>query len=259
MENNLLSVIIVTWNSMQTIQECLDSVYCQEQVQLEVIVVDNGSTDGSREFIIENYPGIKTIFNDRNLGYSRSNNQGIETSKGDYIVLLNADAILKDDCLYNFFVSIKEDPGVGSISGKILKLDGSRKIIDPTGIVLNRKKFSPSDRGEGLPDEGQYNKKEYIFGASGAAAFYSKKMLENIRVNNEIFDEDFFSYYEDLDLAWRAQLYGWKCLYVPEAVVYHLRKGPKAQNKKIYIHSFKNRYLCYIKNESTRMEISWYC
>ncbi|OGL48710.1 MAG: hypothetical protein A2161_05460, partial [Candidatus Schekmanbacteria bacterium RBG_13_48_7] len=235
---------------METIKDCMDSVYNQKNVLFEIIVVDNGSTDGSIEYLKSNYPAVKIISNNNNLGYSKANNQGIAVAKGDYLLLLNSDALLTPDCMNRFLSSIKEDSQVGSVSGKVLRMNGSMNIIDSTGIILNRKKFSPADRGEGETDVGQYNNKEYIFGVSGAAAFYSRKMLENVRVNNEIFDEDFFAYYEDLDLAWRAQIFGWKCLYIPDALIYHLRKGPKAQNRMVYIHSFKNRYLCYIKNDT---------
>lgn len=253
MQTDLITVIIVTWNSMETIKDCLNSVFRQKDVDFEVVVVDNGSTDGSLEFIKEHYPLARTIRNTRNLGYSHANNQGVNIANGEYITLLNADAILSDKCLARLLAAIKHHPDVGSVSGKVLRINGmyqvKNHVIDSTGIVLNRKKFSPADRGEGQPDNGQYDHREYIFGVSGAAAFYSRKMLENIRINNEIFDEDFFSYYEDLDLAWRAQLFGWKCLYEPSAVIYHARKGPKSQNKMIYAHAFKNRYLCYIKND----------
>ena len=141
---------------------------------------------------------------------------------------------------------------VGMVSGKLYKKFeyGTSKILDTTGIVMNY--MFPSDRGENNLDNGEYNKCEYIFGASGAAPLYRKEMLEDIKVGDEYFDEDFFIYVEDVDLSWRAQLYGWKCIYTPYAIAYHERGATRVADKQIkksyYALGYRNRYLAILKN-----------
>ena len=143
--------------------------------------------------------------------------------------------------------------------GKLLGLNAdltipSQPVFDSTGIYFtsNLRHF---DRGSQVPDTGQYEQQEYVFGATGAACLYRRKMMDDIALNGEYFDNDFFAYREDADLAWRAQLYGWKCLYMPKAVAYHVRhvlpEKRSALPALINMHSVKNRWLMRIKNITT--------
>jgi len=140
-------------------------------------------------------------------------------------------------------------PEAGSASGKLLRLDG--KTIDSTGIIMLRGQRH-LDRGAEQPDTGQFEKPEEIFGPSGAAAMYRRKALEDVAIEGQYFDEDFFAYREDADLAWRCRLYGWTSIYVPTAVALHRRRvTPERRGelpKEINYHSVKNRFLLRLNN-----------
>ena len=244
------SIVILNWNSFNFLPKCINSILTQSYFPHEIIVIDNGSEDNSVEYIKTNFPDIKIIINSKNLGYSAGNNIGIRKSTGNWIVVLNADTEIDPDFLTNISGNIKTNEKVGSISGKILR--DREGTIDSTGIVLNKRRLSPYDRGENEKDQGQFDKAEYIFGPSGAAAVYKRDALEDAAINEEYFDESFFAYYEDVDLAWRLQWRGWKSWYCPDAKVYHFRQGPFVKNRKIFRRAFANRYLIYVKNECWR-------
>ena len=244
----LVSIVVVTWNSEETVSACLDSILAQDWPRLETLVIENGSRDRTRA-ILEPYEGIRTVLCDRNRGFALACNIGIGLSQGDYVLLLNADTVLAADFLTKIVPELRARPEVGSATGKILRTGGGPTRIDSTGIILNRCLFSPCDRGEGMKDVGQYDGLDNVFGPTGAAALYRRLALEDVRINGEYLDEDFFAYYEDVDLAWRMQLRGWESIYVPEALVWHRRKGPRAQPVMVAARSFCNRYFCYVKNE----------
>ena len=180
-------------------------------------------------------------------------------SKGEYILCLNQDIVLDKDFIKNAVEAMKMGEKIGAVQGKLLKIQNP--IIDTTGLLMfkNRRVVA---RGQGEKDKGQYKKGE-VFGVDGAAPLYRRKALEDIKVNNEYFDKDFFMYKEDVDLAWRLQLYGWKIIYQPKAIAYHPRTaGEKAVKNYVSIaierrklsefakyHSFKNDRLMRIKNE----------
>jgi len=178
----------------------------------------------------------------------------------DYVLVLNPDVILDPRFLEILIREMDSDAKAGSATGKLLRQSeaasparrsSDKKILDTTGIYMtpSQRHF---DRGSGELDIGLYDKAEYVFGASGAAALYRHAMLEDIRQGNEYFDESFFAYREDVDLAWRAQWRGWRCLYIPEAKGYHARRVlPENRSSlpaAINLHSFKNRFLLRIKN-----------
>lgn len=241
------SIIIPVFNSEKVLPECLESLAVQTHPPLEIILVDNGSTDDGVRNAQQRWPDLKVIRNEENQGYAGGCNQGIRKVSGDYTLLLNDDARLDRFFLENAEKAFEEHPEAGSVSGKVYRAE--KPILDSTGIMLQKRKFSPSDRGENEEDRGQYNQEQYVFGPSGAAACYRTAALEDARIGDEYLDEDFFAYYEDVDLSWRLQLLGWRCLYRPDAVAFHDRKGPERKDRRIYVRSFANRYLCYIKNE----------
>ena len=244
-----ISIIIVTYNSIGFIENCLESISKQAYKGFEIIVVDNDSQDKTIEFIKRKYPQIGLIENKQNKGFPFACNQGIKVAKGKYILTLNSDVILENDFLYRIKKAM-DDAGldVGMISPKLLWAK-DKKIIDCTGIVLSwMRKFY--GRGRGEVDEGQYACESEIFGPCAAAALYKREMLEDIKISGEYFDSDFFLLIEDFDLVWRAKNRGWKALYTPEAVCYHVRNISGMKNKYIQYLCFRNRYFLILKNES---------
>ena len=161
------------------------------------------------------------IYNDRNVGFAAGQNQAIRAAKGEWLLCLNPDVMLADDFVSRLVEAGAAHPEAGSICGKLLRWDpGSEphqtRIIDSTGIYFTRN-MRHLDRGAEEADNGQYDRAQYVFGATGAAAMFRRSFVEAVSVDGEFFDEDFFSYREDADLAWRAQVMGWKCLYTPAA------------------------------------------
>lgn len=222
----LISVIVVNWNGAKFLKNCLDSILNQSYRDLEILVIDNTSEDESIQIIRENYPQIRLISNSENRGYCKGCNQGIQLTTGTYILILNPDTILTSDFVKNLMVTAERDSQIGMVAGKLLRFD--QVTLDTTGQFL-RWNLTPLERGYGNKDVGQFNTSGYIFSTCGAAAFYKRAMLEAIKIKGECFDESFFTYYEDLDLGWRAQLFGWKCYYNSEAVAYHYRGGGLSQ------------------------------
>jgi len=241
-----ISIILVTYNSGEHLESCLDSVFAQDFKDYEVIVVDNASADNTK-LILKKYPNVELIENQKNYGLSKALNQGIILSNGRYILCLNDDTELKNSFLSNAFKAIESKDSIGAVQPKVLKPDG--KYIDTAGIYLSflRRFF---DIGKGRIDAGEFNREKYIFGACAAAALYKKEALETIKQGKEYFDEDFFYLVEDVDLAWRMQRRGWRTLYFPDAICLHIGGVSRSKNKFIQYLSMRNRYLMLIKNES---------
>jgi len=245
----LVSVIIVTWNNVDEVVACLESVESQSHRPIEIIVIDNASHDGTADVVAKDFPHVQLHRNKTNAGFSRGCNQGIDRAKGDFILFLNPDATLTPRYVEVLLAGLDSDPSAGSAGGKIYLEATDPKWLDSTGILLDKARWHPHDRGHGQVDNGQYNRQEQVFGITAAAALYRRQTLEECRIDGEIFDEDFFAYYEDVDLAWRAQLMGWHALYVPEAVAYHPRRGPETHSSRIDILANRNRYLLFLKND----------
>ena len=254
----MVSVLIVTWNSAQFLEKCLASIDCQEYRDLEVVVVDNASTDVTRELLRSREATWQVIYNSKNVGFAAGQNQAIRVARGDWLLCLNPDVLLAEDFISRLLEAVSLHPEAGAVSGKLLRWDPQgeverSRIIDSTGIYFTRN-MRHLDRGAEERDEGQYDRVQWVFGATGAAAMFRRPFVEAVAVDGEVFDEDFFSYREDADLAWRAQLMGWKCLYVPAAVAWHVRRVTPGRRKQlpheINWHSVKNRFLMRGKNAS---------
>lgn len=213
----MISVVILNFNGKRYLEKCLSSLESQTYRDFEVIVVDNASSDGSVDFLEAQFPWVRIIENEKNLGFAGGTNSGIRRAEGEYILTLNNDTQVDRRFLECLVGPMQSDKGVGMCAAKMLLPDGR---INSTGICLSRS-GAAWDRGMFESDRGQYNSHEEIFGACAGAALYRKEMLREIG----LFDEDFFLYMEDVDLAVRAKLAGWKCIYVPEAVVYHHHGG----------------------------------
>jgi GT2 family glycosyltransferase len=218
LESPLISVVVLNWNGDRIVEECLMSLRTQSYHPVEIIVVDNASTDGSADLIKMRFREVKLIVNDRNLGYGGGNNVGIQASHGKYIMILNNDARIDPDCIKELKRSIEKDKRYGACASKIL-LDGKGNLLDAAGITIYRDGLSIG-RGR-LENADRYQREEEVFFASGCACLLRKEMLDDIG----LFDEDFFAYADDTDMGWRAQLAGWKCIYNPKAIVYHLHSA----------------------------------
>ncbi|HET7529293.1 MAG TPA: glycosyltransferase family 2 protein [Candidatus Saccharimonadales bacterium] len=209
-------VVIPNWNGADRIRACLGSLKGQSRAH-QVVVVENGSTDNSAEIIEKEYPDTILIRHDRNKGFAGGVNAGIKYAieqNGEYVALLNNDAVADKDWLKRLVDFLDGNPQAGIATCKILESGG--REIDSTGETYTIWGL-PFARGRGQEDKGQFDNSDLVFGASGGASLYRIKMLKEIG----LFDEDFFAYYEDVDISFRAQLSGWKVAYVPQAIVYH--------------------------------------
>lgn len=281
MARPLVSVIILSYNSRRYIRHCLDTLLAQDYSNTEILVIINGSDDGSKELVKSNYwrhKKIKILEPGENLWFSRGNNYGIGQSRGEYILTLNQDTVLEPSFMSQLVAAMQKDSSLGSVTGKLLHykfdIDSKTKILDSTGMEIFKTR-RVIDRGQWERDRGQYDKDTEVFGASGAAAMYRRSALEDVKIaivggRFEYFDEDFIAYKEDVDLAWRLQLRGYKCRYIPGAVVYHGRTIGRSwpsqvirfvlnrfrQPRIVRKLSFKNHYLMMIKNEVP--EVFWW-
>jgi GT2 family glycosyltransferase len=211
-----IAAVIENHNGKETLRACLNSLVLQEQKHT-VIVVENGSTDGSLEYIRKNYPKVQLVVNKRNLGFAGGVNSGIRVAMEqgyDYVALLNNDAVADKEWLQHLVQAIEKDKNAGIVTSKIVSSDGGH--IDSTGDMYTVWGL-PYPRGRGEFVSKQYDQDTNIFAASGGASIYRVSMLEEIG----LFDDDFFAYYEDVDISFRAQLAGWKVKYAPKAIAYH--------------------------------------
>src|SRR5579871_4080214 len=255
-DNERVSVTIVTYNSGRFIKRCLESVLAQRYADKEIIVVDNASTDGTVDILEQFEDRCRIIYNDENIGFAGAQNQAIRASNGDWVLTLNPDVLLLPNFIQALVDAGQFDARIGSVCGKLLTILASfdlpeKPLVDSTGIY-----FTPMlrhlDRGSQEVDKGHYLNHEYVFGATAAAALYRRRMIEDASIGDEFFDPDFFVYREDADVAWRAQLMGWRCIYTPHARGYHVRNvlpgNRRALPAVINMHSVKNRFLMRMKN-----------
>jgi GT2 family glycosyltransferase len=244
--DNLVSVIILNWNGGSYIRQCLDSVLAQDYRNLEIIVVDNASEDGSQDIVRKNYRDVVIVQNQQNLGFSAGNNVGMKQARGDFILILNNDTELDPKCVTELKRSVDIGPRYGTSAPKIYLKDSPGTIaaagivVFPDGLSIGRGRFEPGFL---------YEKEEEVFFSSGCCALYRKEMLEDIKIFDEYYDEDFFAYAEDTDLGWRARLRGWKCAYAPAALVYHAHSASagKYSSLKAFLVE-RNRMWLEVKN-----------
>ena len=211
----LVSVIVPNWNGEGFIRPCLASLLRQTYAHLEVVVVDDASTDSSPDIVASEFPELTLIRLPVNRGFAHAVNSGIERSQGSIVALLNNDAVADSEWVAEQVSALQRHPSAGSVASKILLWDRPR-VLNSVGDLFRRTGV-PDNRGVWEIDEGQYDDEVAVFGASGAAAAYRRAMLDEIG----LFDERLFMYCEDVDLAFRAQTAGYSCVYAPRARVWH--------------------------------------
>lgn len=273
----LVNINILNWNDKRTIIPAIQSALLQDYDNIKVLLIDNKSTDDSLEIIkrtpFKNRHLLTIIENDENKNFARGHNQAFHLSQGEFILCLNADAILTDNFVSEAVKIMMANDGIGAIQGKLIRYDFDKdqpslhndqkhNIIDTVGLTMlkNRRIINT---GQGQPDTGQYDFQREIFGPDGAVPVYRKKALDDVKYQNDYFDSDFYFYKEDVDLAWRLRNYGWKTIYTPKAIAFHGRGAGESASKNFFqiikerrkikarpkFYSFKNQRLMQIKNE----------
>lgn len=269
---------------MRYLPDLMKSLREQTFRDFSILVIDNASADGTIEFLREKYPETKVLRNFKNLGFAPAHNQGIkyalamwrnEPLEECYVLVTNPDIILTPDYLKNIVACAEAKPRTAVFGGKLLKVfrqeeDGFQEnvrtdSIDSTGLVISRGR-RVVDRGAGELDHNQHDSATEVFGVSGALAFYRASALEAVRCGEEYFDDNFFAYKEDVDLAWRLQLHGFGAEYVPQAKAYHFRrvagkeksrpldllKNRRQKSKLVNFYSYRNHLWMLVKNEHPR-------
>lgn len=237
----LFSVIIPHWNGKQFLQPCLDALAAQTYPDIEVIIVDNASTDGSQAYIKEHYPSVRLIELNTNTGFTGACNAGMKAAKGDYVSLLNNDTEVDPNWVDAVVSAFERHPDAGMVASKML-LFNKRDHIHTTGDYFTVDGRA-GNRGVWQQDKGQFDQEEFVFSACGGSSAYRKEMLDQIG----LLDDDFFFLLEDMDLGWRAQLAGWRCLYTPSAIVYHHLSATGGGVTASY-HDGRNQIYLLVKN-----------
>lgn len=238
-----MTVVVPNWNGRHLLATCLQALRMQTLRDFQVIVVDNGSTDGSVQFLKENFPFARVIANASNLGFAAAANQGIRASESQYIAMLNNDTEAAPDWLAALIESAESDTNAGMCASKMVFADRP-EVINSTGICVDRAGIAWDRRGGEIDDERESEPVD-VFGPSAGAGLYRRAMLEEIG----LFDEDFFAYLEDVDLAWRARRAGWRCLHVPAACVVHHHSATGVEGSPFKsFHLGRNKIWLLVKN-----------
>jgi hypothetical protein len=237
-------VIIPSWNGLKWLKTCLPALERQTFADFEVVVVDNGSVDGTANWIERHHPGVSVIKNERNLGFATAINQGIRQSHSKYLVTLNNDTEPDSNWLEVLVNVAESDISVGMVASKMVLADRV-EMIDSAGIAVDRMGLAWDRLGGSLDNVEGDAIQEEIFGPCAGAALYRRAMLDDVG----LFDEDFFVYLEDVDLAWRARRKGWRCLYASQARVLH-RHSATAQEGSPFksYHLGRNKVWLLVKN-----------
>ncbi len=243
-----VSLILVTWNSARFLPRCLDGIAQQSFRDIELIAIDNGSADDSVAIVRSRFPDAIILQNTANEGFSRAVNQGVARASGEFVQLVNPDAFLEPEYVAKLVEALEGDE-FGAATGKLLRAEGPG--VDSKGIRMTR---------TGRHFDIEEGEEREVFGVSGAAAMYKMAFIHDVTLSDgQFLDEDFFTYREDADVAWRGRLFGWRAVYVPEAVGWHVRTVTPQKRRElpafINMHSFKNRFLMRIKNEGAYLAL----
>lgn len=239
----IVSIVILNWNGKQYLKDCLSSVLNTKYSDVEIVVVDNASTDGS-EKIVEEFPNVKLIKSEKNLGYAGGNNLGFKFTIGKYIVALNNDMVVEPDWLDEPVKYLESDSTIGVVGCRQMRLD--KKTVDGLFVYIENDLRANALGASELFEEKYRNfKLGFVMGVNGGSAIYRKVVIDKLGA----FDEHFFGYYEDADLCMRIFIHGWKILYVSKSVVYHA--GGASFKKNMYLYHYlleRNRLWFIYKN-----------
>lgn len=224
MKKSYCSIIIPNWNGLEFLKTCLSSLQKQTFKDFEIIVVDNGSDDGSIQYIEQNFPTIKLIKLPKNFGFARAINLGVQASVGQVVVLLNNDTEVDKNCLKYLIQAAKKHPEVGFVAAKMLQFK-ERNILDSAGDYIDVVGHA-NNIGMGEYDGPEFNRPGYIFLVTGGGSLFKDKVFKKVG----FLDEDFFAYFEDVDFCLRAQMQGFKGWYEPKAIIYHIHKATAKRN-----------------------------
>jgi GT2 family glycosyltransferase len=262
-----VSINLVTWNGKKYLPYCLDSIAKQTFRDFSLFILDNGSTDGTAEYL-KNFrfsiSDFRLVFNEKNVGFAAGHNQAMRLTDSEYVLMLNQDIILEPNFLEVIVKFLDAHPGVGAVTGKLLRWDflNNKKTnqLDSAGLKIF-KNHRVVEFGAGQMDNEKWSAPEEVFGISGAAPVYRRKALLDAAIGGEFFDEDFFSYKEDVDLAYRLRLRGWQAWFLREAKGYHDRTARgnggsditavrQRKNKSAFVnyHSYKNHLFFLLKD-----------
>ncbi|MDO9265274.1 MAG: glycosyltransferase family 2 protein [Desulfosalsimonadaceae bacterium] len=238
----MVTVVIVNWNGKNLLRDCLESLEAQTYRDFSVVIVDNGSVDGSVGWVKQRFPDVHVIALNKNYGFCLANNIALKEIDSEYVALLNNDAMVLKDWLAHLVAAMAANPAAGFATSKFLYHDHPEKI-DRAGDGYTRAGVACL-RGRG-ENARRYDRTEWIFGACAGASIYRTQMLKEIGY----FDPDFFLIHEDVDLSFRAQLRGYRCLYVPEAVVLHRASSSIKHDSPVSVYyGHRNLEWVYLKN-----------
>lgn len=251
-EQPVVSIIIPHLNGKHHLDDCLGSLRRQTYSTFEVILVDNGSTDGSQEYTRTHYPEVKLLELNKNMGFTGACNAGYNFSTGEVVVLLNNDTEVDSRWIETLVNAFERVPLAGSVASKMLLFD-QRNVIHTAGDYY-RSDGIPGNRGVWQEDVGQYDQESFVFSACGGAAAYRRDLLAEIG----FLDDDFFFSCEDVDLAWRVNLAGFRVLYAPDAVVYHKLKASAGSGATSSYYDGRNfLYVIWKNYPSTLLRKHW--
>ncbi|EFM09132.1 glycosyl transferase family 2 [Paenibacillus curdlanolyticus YK9] len=250
-----LGVCIVTYNSESDIADCLQAVLAQTYPIARIVVVDNASADGTLNALAPYADSITLIASSTNTGFAGGQNIAIKQAGTDYVLVLNPDVRLQPHYASRIIEAMEADSGIGSGCGLLVRADDNA-VVDSTGLAMSRTRQA-TDRGAGEAVN-RWQTQDEVFGVSGAAALYASRMIADISVDGQFFDETFFAYKEDVDVAWRARALGWRAVYIPTAMAVHGRGWKQGGRRAISIwvrqHSYQNQWFLLFKNE----QMSWH-
>jgi len=247
----MVFINIVSWNGMKYLPDALKSIFNQTYKDFSVLVIDNGSTDGTVDFLRAEYPQVSILKNSKNLGFAGAHNQGIKfvfnlceknnlDLEKNYMLITNPDIVLTPNFLEKIILRADNHSDGASFGGKILKIFNDDMVSCPTETIdsVGLKVFKNrriAERGSGEGDAGQYNGEEEIFGFSDMLVLYRLSVFKNTEIKNGYFDSKYLNYKEDIDLAWRLRIFGWKSFYIGSAVAYHFRGVYESEKRNLKV------------------------
>jgi GT2 family glycosyltransferase len=250
----LVSIVLVNKDCGAFVDVVFPSIDAQTYPQVEIVVVDNGSADGSLVQIRRRAAGARIVELGRNAGFSGALNAGVRASRGEYVLSLNFDVVLEPSFVAELVRALQERSDIGWVAGAMRQLGphGPIDAIDCNGHYLLRSRYCYGC-DPNRPEPAAYEARAEVFGASACAALYRRDMLEHLALDGEIFDEDLFAYFEDIDVDWRAQRAGYRCLFVPAAKGAHMRGGTGLSKRpEVAALALSNRFLVMAKNDDAR-------